>query len=150
MAHRVTLAFYRGWGGNWLARLSDAVTRFVTLSRFSHVEVIDGAAVLGEVNTCWSSSFRDGGVRYKDIMLKPEKWVLVPVVVPDTPGPDPIEILAVRLSMKYTVAGAILSALRPPVDLFWNKCFCSEVAALAVGIPRPWAYSPGRLYRRLK
>jgi hypothetical protein len=46
----------------------------------------------------------------------------------------------------YDLVGALASPLRLPFSVgpqrWW---FCSEIVAAALGLPQPWAYSPGRL-----
>lgn len=146
----ITLAFYKGDGGNAVAKAADSLVRAVTLSRYSHVEVIAGTADLDAPAWCVSSSFRDGGVRGKTITLRADRWDLVEV-----PGPcfTPVNrFLSLRGGMPYDFLGALLSPLRLPTEPRTTKgaWFCSEVAAQIMGVPDPWAYSPGRLYRATK
>ena len=61
------LAMYKGKG-----LIGNAVVRWWTDSPYSHCEL-----VIGEY--CYSSSLMDKGVRRKQIILKPEHWVLVPL-----------------------------------------------------------------------
>ena len=65
------IAFYCGHG-NW----ADKIVRFVTRSSFSHCELFRSQVRPrpGETVTCLGASWRDGGVRLKDIALDPEKW----------------------------------------------------------------------------
>lgn len=68
----VTLCLYKGppKRGDWLHTLSHYGIRLWTWSKWSHAElVIDGM--------CWSSSSRDGGVRFKHIDLESGRWDLV-------------------------------------------------------------------------
>lgn len=140
----VTLAFYSGWGGSVGDRLIDLAVRVATLSRFSHVEVLPGGAKIGRPHNAISSSPRDGGVREKRIQFDQKKWVFV-------------EVPAERLSLaafscnqgaKYDYFGAMASPLRLPVPIFGRgRFFCSELAALIIDCPDPWAWSPGRLFR---
>lgn len=70
--NRVFIAFYRGRSDHkGLARLADWVTRLVTRSPYSHCEIAVGPQCydVGTDFTCYSSSFRDGGVRAKTMPL---------------------------------------------------------------------------------
>ena len=56
----VVLAFYKG-KGDWL----DWLIRLFTRSQYSHVEYVQDSTAMDDQgrHECWSSSFRDGGVR---------------------------------------------------------------------------------------
>ena len=73
----VTLAFYKGRGNSVFQRFQDGIIRSVTRGIYSHVELISGDPLHGQFAVCLSASGRDGGVRGKRILLKPESWDLV-------------------------------------------------------------------------
>lgn len=143
----ITLAFYKGWGGDAVARIGDGVIRAVTLSRYSHVEaILESGVQLGGEYLAFSSSFRDGGVRAKYITFKPERWDLVEVAA------DPDRFRAefeLRAGRAYDFAGAMLSPLRLPWPLTGPRDFCSEVVAAGLGLVAPWGFSPARLSRSI-
>lgn len=61
------IAFYKGPPSGMVHYISHYLTRFWTMSKYSHAElVIDGI--------CYSSSARDGGVRAKEIDLNSGRW----------------------------------------------------------------------------
>lgn len=144
----ITLALYTGWGGGWRDRAIDAAIRLACLSRVSHVELIAGPAVLGDMAECWSSSPRDGGVRRKEIWLDPSKWVLVQI---DGDAAQAVAALSRYEGEPYDVAGAMLSPLRLPWRLVgYDLSFCSEIVAEALGWDQPWRWSPARMWRKLR
>lgn len=61
------LALYKGKG-----LIGNALVRRWTRSPYSHCELVIG-------DYCYSSSLMDKGVRRKQIILKPEHWMLVPL-----------------------------------------------------------------------
>lgn len=139
------IALYRG-----RTRLFDRLVQWWTRSIYSHCEVIFAENVEGE-SYCASSSFLDGGVRFKWIRLNPEKWDIV-----DIDG-DEVAALAWfndHIGTPYDVKGIIGCVLRfipPGVD----KWFCSSAIATAIGWPEAWRVVPGVLknaadYRSLK
>lgn len=144
----ITLAFYTGWGGGLSGVLVDAVIRGVTMSRFSHVEVILGPATTGAAFEAYSSSPREGGVRKKTIHFKETHWLMIQV---DMDPERALEVISSKMAQPYDFAGAVISPLR----LRWRitgrwREFCSELAAEVLGWRRPWAYSPGRIVKRLR
>jgi hypothetical protein len=119
-------------------RLFDRLVRFVTGSVYSHCElIVNGVS--------YSASMRDGGVRQKVIDYKPERWDFVEV--------DGEAMTAVRWFHEheedhYDYLG-LLGFLTPWRTESQSRWFCSEAVAAALGIPEPWKFSPGKLYRRL-
>lgn len=78
----MTKIYWAGYIGrkklNPKARIMDELISRTTahvngFSIYSHVELIT-KFVPGNFSTCWSSSFRDKGVRSKEIYLNPERW----------------------------------------------------------------------------
>lgn len=136
MKANAELAMYRGPATGWKNKLGHWGICLLTISPYSHVElVIDGV--------CYSSSYRDGGVRAK--------------IVPDlrTSGHFdlfPIQIdTAAALARFYADAGKpydwvglwrvswLFRWLRPSTE----KRFCSEeVIWMALGVNDPETFSP--------
>ena len=153
----VYLALYKGRrDGAWYrpgvaaARLSDWIIRTLTGSPYSHCEL----AVLVKpksslhpfghtapaVFDCYSSSIRDGGVRFKTMPLPPEKWDLIPV---DANPEQVYEALAATFAAKYDWLGATGVIARWRHDK--RKWFCSEWCAMALGLANPERFCPGSL-----
>ena len=86
-----------------------------------------------------SSSFLDGGVRFKDITYNPDHWDIVEL-------PPELE-QAARLWFvqhegdSYDVIGN-LGFVVGPVDDSKRKWFCSEVIMAALGVEEPGKFSP--------
>ena len=141
----VYLALYKGRrDGAWYrpgvaaARLSDWIIRTLTGSPYSHCELAVPCAD-GQYD-CYSSSIRDGGVRFKTMPLPPEKWDLIPVDV----NPEQVyEALAATFAAKYDWLGATGVIARWRHDK--RKWFCSEWCAMALGLANPERFSPGSL-----
>lgn len=135
-------AFYKAPG-----TATDKLIRFVTGSRFSHVEFVLG-------DTCISASKRDGGkVRAKAIQFKPGHWDFVTV-----PGNlDAATAFAswmVSRAVPYDMLGAITSVLPFHLSL-GNRVFCSELMGLICNagghaIIDPWRLTPGEFHDSLQ
>lgn len=128
-------AFYRGTRPGVQGIYSRAV-RTWTRSRYSHVELIfsDGIAA--------SSSFIDGGVRFKLIDFDLEHWDIVDL--PDALEPEARAWFVAHAGDGYDVVGNVHFIIAPVGDAktLW---FCSEAVAAALGLPDPWRYDPGTL-----
>jgi len=128
-------AFYKGTRPG-IAGLYNRLVRWWTKSLYSHVELVlsNGRA--------WSSSFDDGGVRYKQIDFDPAKWDLV-----DLPGHferDAEAWFRDHMGAGYDLLGNLQFVLSP-VPHSQQRWFCSEAVAAALGIPDPWRFAPGTL-----
>lgn len=125
------LALYKGKG-----LIGNALVRRWTRSPYSHCELVIG-------DYCYSSSLMDKGVRRKQIILKPENWMLVPL-------PSDREAGALAYFEKTKDEGySWLDLARSQV---FNSgadeagaAFCSEWCAAALGLPNPTSYSPKTL-----
>lgn len=139
----ITLAFYKGRGSTWWERVQDWAIRFATRSPYSHVELIVGQADLGTETLCLSSSGRDGGVREKTILLKPESWDLVELA----DQPDDIGVfIRDRIGARYDYIGILFSQFFSFGRHSAAKWFCSEICAAALGMPNAQRMSPQSLF----
>lgn len=139
----ITLAFYKGRGKTRWQRFQDAAIRLATRGRYSHVELIAGAALHGDIAQCLSSSGRDGGVRAKRILLKPESWDLVELRIdPDQPA----QFIRDRIGAPYDYTGILLSQVLALGRHDESRWFCSEICAAALGLPNPQRVSPQFLF----
>lgn len=141
----VYLALYKGRrDGAWYrpgvaaARLSDWIIRTLTGSQYSHCELAVPCAD-GQYD-CYSSSIRDGGVRFKTMPLPPEKWDLIPV---DASPEQVYAALVATIGAKYDWLGATGVIARWRHDRY--KWFCSEWCAMALGLANPERFCPGSL-----
>jgi len=139
----VTLAFYKGRGDSVYQRLQDGIIRSVTRGIYSHVELISGDALHGQPAICLSASGRDGGVREKRILLKPESWDLVAMHMDSG---VPCEFIRGHLGARYDYAGLMLSQVLAFARHNPDKWFCSEICAAALGFPNPQRVSPQFLF----
>ena len=139
----ITLAFYKGRGKTRWQRLQDAAIRLTTRGRYSHVELIAGTALHGDIGQCLSSSGRDGGVRAKRILLKPESWDLVELRIdPDQPA----QFIRDRIGAQYDYKGILLSQVLALGRHDESRWFCSEICAAALDLPNPQRVSPQFLF----
>ncbi|EGK10387.1 hypothetical protein [Kingella kingae] len=146
----IYLALYKGHrNGHWyaprvaLARLSDWLIRQVTHGKYSHCEI--AIAKENGVYSCYSSSIRDGGVRFKVMPLPPDKWDLIRV---DLPEQRVHEFYAQTKGAKYDWAGCLgiaLPALRQNV----KKWFYSKWCAAVLDLKQPARFSPNGLAKQL-
>lgn len=137
------LWFYKATYGDWW----DKVISWWTWSLYSHVELVfkDGL--------CFTSSSRDGGVRFKNIPLT-EKWFVIEI------GSDKEEEIRewceTELGKAYDWLGAIGCGIGMPCLQSDDKWFCSEVVGAALNefsikppTPIRRALAPGTLYQRM-
>lgn len=133
-------AFYRSTPRGW-AGLYNRLVRWWERGQYSHVELIfsDGLAA--------SSSYMDGGVRFKRIDFHPEHWDFIEL-------PAHLELRARswfenHAGERYDLMGNV----RFLADFMRDdqyKWFCSEALAEAIGMPESWRYGPNGLYAALK
>ncbi|WP_224826303.1 hypothetical protein [Cognatishimia sp. MH4019] len=139
----VTLAFYKGRAKTRWHRFQDASVRLATRSRYSHVELIAGTALHGVTTQCLSASGRDGGVRVKRILLKPESWDLVELRIDPV---NPAQFIHDRIGAQYDYKGILLSQVLALGRHYESRWFCSEICAAALDLPNPQRVSPQFLF----
>lgn len=143
------LAMYRGPGKSVWHKIFHWAVCLVTRSRYSHCELVFGGRREDGTWLCASASERDGGVRIKRIDLTGPSWDCYEV-----PGySDQDAALALQWFIdndeaKYDWLGLFGFVL--PIRLhIKRRWFCSEAIAEALGIPRPQAVHPQRLFEIL-
>ncbi|MGH1447445.1 MAG: hypothetical protein ACRBBO_15530 [Cognatishimia sp.] len=147
----ITLAFYKGRAKSRWHRLQDWAIRWRTrpdkfslhMADYSHVELIEGSAKHGETHLCLSASGRDGGVRQKHILLKPESWDLVELNIK---ADDVAAFIRERSGAGYDYRGILCSQvfrLGLHDESLW---FCSEIIAASLDLPNPQRVSPQFLF----
>lgn len=116
-----------------LQGIYSRVVRWVDGGPYSHCEIqfSDGMSA--------SSSFIDGGVRFKRIDYKPEHWDFLDL-------PEYLEAQArawfeQHEGARYDLVGNLrfVAWFVPHSKSRW---FCSEAVAAALGMPDPWRYGP--------
>ncbi|PLW75786.1 hypothetical protein [Cohaesibacter celericrescens] len=137
----LTFAFYKAKGDwrNWIVRKA-------TNSIYSHCEVIFSLAEAQEEVLCHSASARDGGVRSKSIILRPDLWDLVHLPYCFFDEQHAKHLLILSAGAKYDYPAILLNhvvSLNRHSDERW---FCSEFCAELIGLPNPHVYSPQALF----
>lgn len=132
-------AFYKGTRPG-LAGLYNIITKWWGNGKYSHCELIfsDGMAA--------SSSFADGGVRFKRIEFSPDRWDFIKLS--DELEADARAWFEAHAGQKYDLRGNVrfvLDFLRDDKD----KWFCSEAKGAALGIKEPWRLDPNNLFQVL-
>jgi len=130
-------AFYKGNRPELRMRVTAAMIKLIDRGPYSHCEYFfsDGRSA--------SSSYMDGGVRFKDIIYQPDHWDFVRL-------PMNLERNIRYWYMKHEgekydvrgCAGFIIGGI-PDNKRKWN---CSESMAAAMGLSDPWRYGPNGLY----
>jgi len=125
------IALYKG-----KQHLFNKAVAWWTRGPYSHVELIL------DDNVSVSSSFRDGGVRYKQINYSnTENWDFIEI------GPEPEGLRAKIdeiLDQKYDWMGLIGFVFRRVGD-DRKKLFCSESVMYLLGYSEPWRFDPNTL-----
>lgn len=129
-------ALYKGTHPGWPG-VYNRLIRWWTRSPYSHVELIfsDGIAA--------SSSYMDGGVRFKKIDFDPALWDFI-----DLPGhlePAARQWFVDHAGQPYDLMGNVHFVISPIGD-DKRKWFCSEACAAALGFPEPGRYDPACLF----
>lgn len=139
MANTMHVAFYKG-----KTRLFNRLVSWWLRGPYSHCELVLQTSPDG-VSLCASSSFMDGGVRLKNMVLDPDHWNLVLV------GGSPAKAWSWAVDHEddhYDVLGLLgFVWRRQPDDK--TKWFCSEAVAAMLGLPDPWRFDPMVLYAAL-
>jgi hypothetical protein len=129
------LALYKGTRPG-LPGIYNRLVRWWTRSPYSHCELVfsDGIAA--------SSSFADGGVRFKWIEFEPEHWDFI--ALPAEREEAAYAWFNAHRGQKYDLMGNLQFIIaRIPSD--GRKWFCSEAVAAALGISDPWRFDPATL-----
>jgi hypothetical protein len=126
------LIFFKGeYGTFW-----DNFICFVTNSKYSHVEY------MLDSGKCWSSSNRDGGVRFTYIDTSSGHW-------DELKCPSVSDCLFLQeKGKKYDYLGLIGTIIKSPIFSRQRKWFCSEIVAEAMGLQHSWKYTPQMLYEK--
>lgn len=124
-------AFYKG-----KKRIFNRLVCWWTRGKYSHMELVfsDGLSA--------SSSFIDGGVRYKHIEYSDANWDFVEL---DCDESKVRQFIDLHLGQKYDVLGIAGFVLGPLRD-GRKKQFCSELCMSALGYAESWRFSPSIAY----
>lgn len=134
------MAFYKATRPG-LAGLFNILVRWWTRGPYSHSELVieeyaDGTCL------CGSSSFLDGGVRFKRMRLNPDHWDIEPV---DGDPERARRWFEERLGRRYDVIG-LLGHIWRRGKYLRHRYICSEICGGALGVHEPWRYDPNGLY----
>lgn len=170
MKPRYYVAFYKGRKRGFaprtlLARFTDWLTRVVTKGEYSHCEIaiwdgkrettpyttLSGMESYQPIYSCYSSSFRDRGVRTKEMPLPADKWDLYPI-----PSNYDLSVVETNLNtlwlrtkgLPYDFFGAIGVVIKTRQSE--SRWFCSEWCGRVLGFPESWRLSPNDLAAVLK
>lgn len=131
----VKIAFYKN-----KSHLFNKLVSWYTRGKYSHCEIIVGETQAGE-SVCYSSSFRDHGVRKKYIILDPNVWDVVTIDYDPKIAQDWFDQ---RIGYKYDVLGLVGFLFRR-LDGEKRKYFCSEAVAESIGFSESWRFDPNTL-----
>ncbi|WP_114968551.1 hypothetical protein [Rhodoferax ferrireducens] len=132
------VAFYKSTRPG-IAGIYNRLVRWWTRSPYSHAELIfsDGWAA--------SSSFADGGVRFKRIDFDPAHWDFVEI---DGNEAAPRQWFHAHDGDLYDLWGNVGFVVGPVPD-DPDKRSCAESIAAALGYAESWRYSPAILHSAL-
>jgi uncharacterized protein YycO len=113
--------FYRASSGDYW----DKLVAMWTNGLYSHCELMFSDGM------CFSSSSRDGGVRFKQIIIYPTHWDIIDV--PTEKEKDIRNWCSTQIGMKYDWLGILGLAIKMP---FQNrkKWYCSEICITALNL----------------
>jgi hypothetical protein len=119
------------------SHLFNAATSWWTKGPYSHCEIIfnDGQSA--------SSSFRDGGVRFKPVQYNPENWDFI--ILPNLFNEDNArDWFIAHLHLGYDVLGLVGFVVGNVPDSK-ESWFCSESVLAALGYKETWRFSPNEI-----
>lgn len=130
-------------------RLTHELICLFTRSCYSHVEIAVNHWLPNSSSPlyiCYGASARDGGVRRKEMMLPPDKWVLVTIKNPNFT--NLYRLYQTERGKSYDYSGALraICSLFPDCADRWT---CSEFAACALNLPKGAGITPKNLYQYL-
>lgn len=132
----MAVAFYKGRRcENKSAKLFDWLICWWTSGPFSHAELVLVQGTDGRHSYCASSSIRDGGVRFKHMLLDPDKWVIVPLS--ESFSTDHLRDAARWFDRYQGSPYDWLGILGFVVHKQWgrgSKWYCSEAVSSALGL----------------
>lgn len=137
---KVYLACYYGQADKLYHRICDSITKFFTRGKYSHCEI--AIALPNGYYECYTSSYRDGGVRCKIMDLPSDKWELI---ILDGLHKDDIETyFDATKRADYDLLGALGCVLG--FRQSDRKFFCSEWCYNAIfGSNQGWRFNPTQL-----
>ena len=97
------------------------------------------------LSLCASSSYADGGIRKKQILLSASEWDCISIDITDEEYQYIHKWIDSHIGLKYDVLGLFGFIFRP-IDDDRNKFFCSEAVAGMLGIPEGWRFDPNTLF----
>ena len=138
--NNIHLACYHGKAKKRLHRLCDNIIKLFTRGKYSHCEL--AIALSDGQFECYSSSYRDGGVRKKLMKLPNDKWDLLPLN--GLSGDEIRQYFNTTQGKHYDVLGVLgylIGVYQHP-----NNFFCSEWCYNAIfGSDEGWRFSPVQL-----
>lgn len=125
-------AFYKGnrTGINWIYNKG---VKFIDRGPYSHCEIIFSSGISA------SSSFSDGGIRFKEILYDEKKWDFFDL--PDKLEEPAYNWFITHKGLSYDVMGNI-RFLTPLVRDSKYKFFCSEAFGCSLGWREAWRFGP--------
>ena len=133
-------AFYKGVHAG-IPGIYNRGVRWWTRSVYSHVELVFSSG------HCASSSYMDGGVRFKVIDFDPDLWEFVEL--PKCLEKAAFQWFIDHRGQPYDLLGNLHFVVAPVGDNK-RKWFCSEAVAAALGILDSSRYDPGTLHSTLR
>ena len=133
------IAFYKG-----RKRLFNRLTAWWLRGPYSHCELVLGADAQG-LTICASSSFLDGGVRIKHMVLDPGHWDLIEVAGSLA---DARDWLQQHAGQGYDLLG-LVGFIARVLGHDKARWVCSEAVAAMLGIPDAWRFDPCSLWAAL-
>ena len=129
------IAFYKSTKEG-VAGVYNRGVRWIEKGLYSHCEIIFSNGISA------SSSFMDGGVRFKDIQYDLDKWDIFEL--PYFDEKYAYDYFVKRIGKKYNLRGNIhfvFGFIRGNSD----GLFCSEACAEALGLENGWQFAPNAL-----
>ncbi|CAN7520941.1 hypothetical protein LJR074_003664 [Acidovorax sp. LjRoot74] len=133
------IAFYKG-----RKRLFNRVTSWWLRGSYSHCELVLGTDAQGR-SICASSSFMDGGVRVKHMVLDPAHWDQIEVMGSVHQARD---WLQQHYGRGYDVLGLVGFVARV-LGHDKDRWLCSEAVAAMLCMPDAWRFDPCSLWAAL-
>jgi len=155
---KLKVAFYKAYTGNIVDKaiglwtVIDVLTNKKIKNSYSHVEIIIDSTFdnVGTTNS-FSSSVRDGGVRFANINYNPKKWDIIDIEINKT-YKEFINECNKYLGCRYDLLGIFLHEFVPVHIHNPIKWYCSEIISkIVLGLDdNKCQMSPNLLYLLLQ
>lgn len=141
------IAMYKGRPHGLVNTITHYLICLRSFSKYSHCELVFTEPNIEGYALCASSSFRDGGVRYKQIKLNSGHWDVFDITDYDKGYAK--TWFDNHIGDKYDTLGLAFFLIPFRGIEEREKHFCSEACGYALKVNKPYRLTPAALFKKL-